>query len=521
MTVSGPDPTPASDVSSALELLIGQFTQPLAFLRELVQNSLDAGSNRVDVDVHYDDEQKTAVVVVADTGEGMDREIIDRQLTRLFSSSKEGDFTKIGKFGIGFVSVFAVQPRAVVVDTARGGEAWRVIFHPDRTFDRVALEEMIEGTRVQVFVPMPRQKLEAFRRDCRETVVFWCRHCEVEIRYSGQAINQAFALMAPYEYRHVVPGTEVVVAPSADSRPFYGFYNRGLTLLEGREPTLPQVTFKIRSRYLEHTLTRDQVLQDQHFAKAMSIIRDVAFKKMPLHLFQALHEAPTPALWEAATVVLGWRDLPPQVRGIPVFTLLDGGRVSLKDLLRGESPCYLEESDDLARAASARGERVLRASGPADPQLSALRAAGLEVVPLAQRWFLPRVVPTPEALESLFGALRPLLGDLGFEDVHLVESVPGGLCACRLHSLERAQRLDDRQGVLLALQQDRSLLRHCAALARHDPGLAAFLLARGLALDLEAGPAASADLFVRAIHGRRQAPPPARPVDRSSRRRRR
>ena len=40
---------------------------------------------------------------VDDFGEGMDEAIIDAQLTRMFSSTKENDLTKIGKFGIGFL----------------------------------------------------------------------------------------------------------------------------------------------------------------------------------------------------------------------------------------------------------------------------------------------------------------------------------------------------------------------------------------------------------------------------------
>jgi hypothetical protein len=58
----------------------------------------------------------------------MNREIIEKQLTRLFSSAKDGDRTKIGKFGIGFVSVFAIDPHIVCVDTSRDGEHWRVLF---------------------------------------------------------------------------------------------------------------------------------------------------------------------------------------------------------------------------------------------------------------------------------------------------------------------------------------------------------------------------------------------------------
>jgi hypothetical protein len=81
------------------------------------------------------------VIEVADAGEGMTREIIDNRLTRLFSSAKEGDYTKIGRFGIGFVSVFALDPEIVCVDTGRAGEHWRVVFRRDRSFERIRLTE--------------------------------------------------------------------------------------------------------------------------------------------------------------------------------------------------------------------------------------------------------------------------------------------------------------------------------------------------------------------------------------------
>ncbi|PCC66914.1 hypothetical protein SAMN02745121_00356 [Nannocystis exedens] len=66
----------------------------------------------------------------------MDRRIIDTKLTRLFSSTKDDDRTKIGRSGVGFVSVFALQPCA--------GEHWRVGFRPDRTFPRVARRELVD-----------------------------------------------------------------------------------------------------------------------------------------------------------------------------------------------------------------------------------------------------------------------------------------------------------------------------------------------------------------------------------------
>mgnify|MGYP000890693624 CR=1 FL=1 len=107
------DPNIAIEAGDTLDNLVDQFSDPFAFLRELVQNSIDAGSHRVDIEFEFTPHQEgnrgVFVLHVNDTGEGMTREIIDTKLTRLFSSAKEDDYTKIGKFGIGFVSIFARQ----------------------------------------------------------------------------------------------------------------------------------------------------------------------------------------------------------------------------------------------------------------------------------------------------------------------------------------------------------------------------------------------------------------------------
>ena len=97
--------------------LIHQFSDPFAFYRELIQNSIDAGSARIEVRLRFTPgaTRGTATAVVQDWGEGMNRQVIDDYLLTKFRSSKENDLTKIGKFGIGFLSVFAPEPGAVVV----------------------------------------------------------------------------------------------------------------------------------------------------------------------------------------------------------------------------------------------------------------------------------------------------------------------------------------------------------------------------------------------------------------------
>jgi HSP90 family molecular chaperone len=111
----------------AVENLVTQFSSALDFDRELVQNSIDAGSSTVDVWLHFipsEGAEGVTEIHVDDYGEGMNEPIIDRQLTQLFSSTKENDLTKIGKFGIGFVSVFALEPEGVLVHTGVDGELW-------------------------------------------------------------------------------------------------------------------------------------------------------------------------------------------------------------------------------------------------------------------------------------------------------------------------------------------------------------------------------------------------------------
>ncbi|MHB2020685.1 MAG: ATP-binding protein, partial [Candidatus Xenobia bacterium] len=261
--------------------LVRQFSQELCFYRELIQNSLDAGTRHVDVTVEYLDDKGMVRASVSDQGEGMDRTVIDTQLTRLFSSSKEDDFTKIGKFGIGFVSVFAIAPEAVVVDTGKGAEDWRVIFQPSGEFERVRLSTPVEGTTIQVFKKMPKAEFPGFVERSRETIRYWCRHSDVEIDFNGARINEPFDLESPLKVKVSEQGTEVVVGLVPEAQLFYGFYNGGITLLEGDGALLGSgqllvnysgdllgVSLKIKSRYLEHTLTRDNVKQDANFEKA-------------------------------------------------------------------------------------------------------------------------------------------------------------------------------------------------------------------------------------------------------------
>lgn len=276
----------------ALNQLVGQFSDALACLRELVQNSTDAGTDRVDVWMEFipdEGQHGTIALHVEDNGEGMDEEIIDSQLTSLFSSSKEGDLTKIGKFGIGFVSVFALKPEAVLVRTGRGGEYWEVLFHADRSFSKGRLEHPVEGTVVSIYVKGDLFYYRDLAEAALQNVRRWCHHSTVEVTFedrSGQvADGELVTITEPFEVSGELPavvefeGTSIALAFS--SQPEYAFYNRGLTLahtgqanevLDKRAAQYATVSLKVKSRYLEHTLSRETVLRDHNYEKAMALL---------------------------------------------------------------------------------------------------------------------------------------------------------------------------------------------------------------------------------------------------------
>ena len=290
------------DVGDALDDLVNQFADPMSFFRELIQNALDAGSPEVDVDIEFEPSGKdpnsgAMIVIVTDYGEGMDRTIIDTQLTRLFSSSKDGDMTKIGKFGIGFVSVFAIEPDAVCVDTARAGEAWRVLFDRTRNFKRLRLDQAMEGTTVRLIKNVTRADYEAFVVRAKQVVRYWCGHAQGEVRFLGEVVSQPFGLEAAIVVEYKDDFSTIFIGHRSDASTLHAFFNGGLTLVQADEKhgsaitDLVGVAFKVSSRYLEHTLTRDDVIKDGHFGKVSSRLRELARGPLRERVFAQLDAA--------------------------------------------------------------------------------------------------------------------------------------------------------------------------------------------------------------------------------------
>lgn len=418
------DPNIAIEAGDTLDNLVQQFSDQFAFLRELVQNSIDAGSTRVDIEFEYtpnkDNDKGVFVLHINDTGEGMTREIIDSKLTRLFSSSKEDDFTKIGKFGIGFVSIFALKPKAVFVDTGKDGEYWRIYFKEDRTFDRLVLPRPVEGTQIKWIKELsPKENLE-YRDQSRKTLKLWCKHAESEIYVDNELLNEPFELNHPLAVTHDVQGTYVSACPDHDERPFFGFYNRGLTLYEGREAIVPGVSFKIRSRYLEHTLTRDNVIKDKNYDKAIGILREAVDKKLRPALFAA-------AQAQTNDEVLGYlayhlAKLTTELEQEPIIPTLGPRKASIKDLRREirqhKEILYEDQSNAVVQRLVEEGRMVIRWKGPNEEpglnQMLRILAKGVNIITANSVYACPTVLTAlPEAHEKMIQAAMRILHRAG------------------------------------------------------------------------------------------------------------
>ncbi len=384
---------------ATLDNLVAQFARPMDCLRELVQNAMDAGTPRVDVWLAHTD--GVLELHVDDAGSGMDETIIDQQLTKLFSSTKEGDRTKIGKFGIGFSSIFAIQPDAVLLRTGRHGQNWELVFHPDRSYDKASIDEPVQGTQITLFKRMAVADVPAIVTEAREVLAYWCEHAHTPITFADhtevveaaelvfsdpfaafegasgpelESISGPLALDAAVQVTVAQDGIEALVGIGEDGPGPYGFYNGGLTLVSSDSPEvlgdagegLAHLSFKVRCDQLEHTLTRDNVLHDETFHRVLGAIHGARMR---------LVHAAVDALHAGA----GDRDrlmdflmAECRVRGGPP---VDPGSVAIVD--------HEGTSWTLAEAEmQARRFHAILIDGPVDPQLdAALQGEGIRRLP--------------------------------------------------------------------------------------------------------------------------------------------
>jgi len=524
----GRAPVEAGREDGLVDELIQQFADPLAFFRELVQNSIDAGASSIAVTIGWtpdhessegEDPTGTIEIAVRDDGCGMGREVLEEQLTVLFRSGKEDQADKIGKFGVGFVSVLALAPDVVVVRTSEGdGAQWTLELRSDQTYELFrAAGGGASGTTVTLRVPRRRGEVDGLVRGAERALVKWCRHAAVPIKLvatlpGGELVREA-RIDRPlgldgYAAVSLTRGkTKIVAALPRDGTPYLAFFNQGLLLHETTEPVLGKVMVSIQDPRLEHTLSRDNVRRDAHHQRALKLARAAIDEHLTARVHDVLAELgrrertepPIESLLAAA-----WNaDLDVDRRRVRVPLLEPLGRdatISLADLKRRDA--YVATArDELTAAMAEAGHTILDVSVSRHPvayQQSIAVFSGGSFVHAHQAFTLAAPVEASGADLRLLERVGELVGEIarrpkGPKLARLVGARAGSLSLPGA-SGDLPLALDTEQvGVdpfrLVArptwlLSHDHPVVEAARALAPSDVEAAAALLARALLVDL-------------------------------------
>jgi molecular chaperone HtpG len=378
--VDAPKRTPEPGIVADM---VRQFADRYAFLRELVQNAIDAGASRISVRVELAPGD-LAVTSVEDDGCGMTRETIEGPLLTIFSSSKESCEGKIGKYGVGFVSVLAVEPERVEVTTWRDGRTWRVTLLGDHSYELAAGDARKgSGTDVSLVHAMSYEAFLEHAAHVRAALARWCRHARVPIalRVVGEGgargeepVNEPFDLSGLVVARAEHDGERFVVALGGEDGQGGGYYNRGLLLFEthvAATDALAGVRFKIARPKLPHTLRRDSVKRDGHLARAHARVEELVRRELRAALYARVAEAADrdgedPAVLAAlvgATQVPGLGDVDPRALILPLAAPIDGSSaMSLETIVAWSvrEVLFADRATPLVRALATVGRPVVR-----------------------------------------------------------------------------------------------------------------------------------------------------------------
>ncbi len=136
------------------ETLINQIAagevieRPAAAIKELVENAVDAGATKVDIDIR---EGGKSLIVVSDNGAGMSREELTAAVDRHATSKLPGEdllnIQHLGFRGEALASIAAVS--RLKIATAQGGESWEISVSGGRK-EEAAPSSHPQGTQVEV-----------------------------------------------------------------------------------------------------------------------------------------------------------------------------------------------------------------------------------------------------------------------------------------------------------------------------------------------------------------------------------
>jgi molecular chaperone HtpG len=378
-----------------------------------------------------------------------------------------------------------------------------VLFKADRSFERIVLEQPVEGTTIRIFKRGDEADAELARRRARATLEYWCKHARVEIRLDDELISRPMDLAGHCVISHEEDQAKLQLAYVEERAALRGYYHAGLTLHEEHDDRLPHVAFKIDSRYLEHTLTRDNVIRDDNFAKAMAIVANLARTRLLEALLDACERAAIERRFDAQAEFLRARLLDatraegkPQVDLFerPVVPTVGGDPVSLTEIRRQIRRCWqAPAASPVTALLRARGDLVLELP-PASVLALIIRAhAGRSPSEVGSVCVPGPATPSElgpweqlrTATHTILRGLELEVGDIALGHLAYPGSAVADHVAITQASFGELTRIEEigelssgwfRRGRVVVVNADHPTVVDLLALAEREPELAAYLL---------------------------------------------
>lgn len=211
---------------------------PWFFLRELAQNSRDAGAGNIWVSAAVTP-QGMETVTFADDGRGMTLDHARRFLFRLYASDKTADHNAAGKYGIGFWTILGFQPAVIHLQSRRGKNSWAVELDGELNVRTAACLLTRSGTTVSLSRPAAFNSRSEFISQLEIELREYCQYLRrndrragmLPVWFEGKNLTRPMTLPGPLSCRFRSGAVEGAVGLA--EKPHVRLYARGLPVWQG------------------------------------------------------------------------------------------------------------------------------------------------------------------------------------------------------------------------------------------------------------------------------------------------
>ncbi len=214
-----------AEIKQLLDILIHSiYTSKDVFVRELISNASDAlekvrfqqvagteiyGSDQP-LEIRIETKKDDRLLVISDTGIGMTEEEVDANIGTIAhsgaaafleqlkkdSSGKESDVNLIGKFGVGFYSVFMAAEKVVLTTRSANKDVQAVVWTSDGagcyTVDSLA-DDVDRGTKIEIHLKKDDADF-ADEEQIKQVITRYSNFVSFPILVNGERVNQTSAL---------------------------------------------------------------------------------------------------------------------------------------------------------------------------------------------------------------------------------------------------------------------------------------------------------------------------------------